>query len=110
MDIGEFIEQVPDILEDIQKSLFQRALSFREEHTRVIDSKEEFYEFFTSSDKKIHGGFALVHWDRDPKWEEQIKNDLKVTIRCIPEDSKDSGVCIFSGNESPGRVVMAKSY
>ena len=38
------------------------------------------------------------------------KNDLKVTIRCIPDDLKDSGVCIFSGNESPGRVVMAKSY
>ena len=113
MGISEFIEQVPDILEDIQKSLFQRALSFREKHTRVIDSKEEFYDFFTSADhknKEIHGGFALVHWDRDPKWEEQIKNDLKVTIRCIPEDPKDSGVCIFSGNESPGRVVMAKSY
>jgi prolyl-tRNA synthetase len=113
MGISEFIEQVPDILEDIQKSLFQRALSFREKHTRVIDSKEEFYDFFTSADhknKEIHGGFALVHWDRDPKWEEQIKNDLKVTIRCIPEDPKDSGVCIFSGNESPGRVVTAKSY
>ena len=58
----------------------------------------------------MHGGFALVHWDRDPQWEQQLKNDLKVTVRCIPEDSDEPGTCIFSGNESLGRVVLAKSY
>ena len=79
----------------------------------VINSKDEFYDFFTSpkeNKSEIHGGFALVHWDRDPKWEEQIKNDLKVTIRCIPEGKSEPGDCIFSGMPSPGRVVMAKSY
>jgi prolyl-tRNA synthetase len=113
MNLSELIEKVPDILGNIQQSLFQRALDFREEHTKIIDDKDEFYKFFTPSGKNksvIHGGFALVHWDRDSKWEEQIKNELKVTIRCIPEDSKEAGVCLFSGNPSPGRVVMAKSY
>jgi prolyl-tRNA synthetase len=113
MNLSELIEKVPDILGNIQQSLFQRALDFREEHTKIIDDKDEFYKFFTPSGKNksvIHGGFALVHWDRDSKWEEQIKNELKVTIRCVPEDSKEAGVCLFSGNPSPGRVVMAKSY
>ena len=113
MNLSELIEKVQDILENIQQCLFQRALDFREEHTKIIDDKDEFYKFFTPSGKnksEIHGGFALVHWDRDSKWEEQIKNELKVTIRCIPEDSKEAGVCLFSGNPSPGRVVMAKSY
>jgi prolyl-tRNA synthetase len=113
MGVEDFITQVPQILEDIQDSLFQRALDFREQHSRVIDNKDEFYEFFTPSQKnkaEIHGGFAYVHWDRDPKWEEKIKNELKVTIRCIPENSDESGTCIFSGKPSPGRVVMAKSY
>ena len=113
MSLAEFITEVPNILEDIQKTLFQRALDFREEHSRIIDDKNEFYEFFTPSQSKnpeIHGGFAYVHWDRDPQWEEQIKNELKVTIRCIPENSNEPGTCIFSGKPSPGRVVMAKSY
>ena len=56
------------------------------------------------------GGFAYVHWDGDPQWEEEIKNELKVTIRCIPENSEESGTCIFSGKPSAGRVVLAKSY
>ena len=38
------------------------------------------------------------------------KNDLKVTVRCIPEEPGEEGTCIFSGEKSPGRVVLAKSY
>ncbi len=109
----EFVDGIERTLEDIQKNLFDRALAFREENTREINSKEELYSFFTSTNSQkpeIHGGFALVHWDRDPKWEEQLKNDLKVTVRCIPDESTDEGNCIFSGNPSPGRVVLAKSY
>ena len=94
MNLDQFVEQVPKILEDIQNTLFQRALDFREKHSRIINDKNEFYEFFTPTPNQkaeIHGGFAYVHWDRDPKWEEQIKNDLKVTIRCIPENSDEVG-------------------
>jgi prolyl-tRNA synthetase len=104
---------LPSILEEMQANLFARALAFREENTVTIDSKDELYAYFTPKNKskpEIHGGFALAHWDRDPKWEEQLKNDLKVTVRCIPEENGESGTCIFSGNPSPGRVVLAKSY
>jgi prolyl-tRNA synthetase len=113
ISIKELISNAPQILGDIQDNLYQRALDFREQNTKLIDSKDEFYDFFTLDKKNptgIHGGFAMVHWDRDSKWEEQIKNDLKVTIRCIPQGESEPGVCIFSGNPSPGRVVMAKSY
>jgi prolyl-tRNA synthetase len=112
-DYEAFVDGIEGMLEDIQKNLFERALAFREKNTREIDSKEELYAFFTSSNlekPEIHGGFALVHWDRDPKWEEQLKNDLKVTVRCIPDESGEEGSCVFSGNHSPGRVVLAKSY
>ncbi len=113
ISLDEFLSNTSQILEEIQNNLFQKALAFRKENTKEIDSKDEFYDFFTPSNQnqpEIHGGFALVHWDRDPRWEEEIKNDLKVTIRCIPQESGESGICIFSGNPSPGRVVMAKSY
>ena len=113
MERSQLIDSVSSILDEIQSNLFARALAFREENTRSIDNKEQLYAYFTSDNQakpEIHGGFALVHWDRDPQWEEQLKNDLKVTIRCIPEKKSEPGTCIFSGKESPCRVVLAKSY
>ncbi len=113
MSRDDLLLNIPVLLEQIQQTLFSRALAFRDEHTREIDNKEDLYSYFTPENKskpEIHGGFAWVHWDRDPKWEEALKNDLKVTVRCIPEDGGKPGVCIFSGNPSPGRVVLAKSY
>ena len=113
MEREALVNGVRSLLEDMQKNLFDRALAFREENTVTIDSKDDLYAYFTPgnpSKPEIHGGFALVHWDRDPQWEEQLKSDLKVTVRCIPEEPGETGTCIFSGNESPGRVVLAKSY
>jgi len=82
--------RVPEILGEIQQTLLDRALAFRREHTRNIDSKEEFYAFFTPQNPnkpEIHGGFAYSHWNGSPEVEARIKEDLKVTIRCIPEES-----------------------
>ena len=86
---SEFVRQAAQLLDAIQQNLFDRALAFRDAHTRMIDTKEEFYDFFTpknSAKPEIHGGFALAHWNGSREVEEQIKNDLKVTIRCIPFD------------------------
>jgi prolyl-tRNA synthetase len=115
--LAEFVSQASSILESIQQNLFDRALAFRNAHTRVIDSKEEFYSFFTpknTSKPEIHGGFALAHWNGSRAVEEQVKNDLKVTIRCIPFDEPERpaepGHCVITGEPSPRRVLWAKSY
>lgn len=101
-------------LAEIQDAYYQRALAFREENTVKIDSKDEFYKFFTAKNKnkpEIHGGFAHSHWCGDPACEEQIKSDLKVTIRCIPlEKETEEGQCIACGKTSHERVIFAKSY
>jgi prolyl-tRNA synthetase len=80
----------------------------------VIESKKDFYDFFTPKNPakpEIHGGFALAHWNGSREVEEQIKNDLKVTIRVVPmDDSPEPGKCIFTGEPSARRVVWAKSY
>ncbi|MDR1192388.1 MAG: proline--tRNA ligase [Verrucomicrobiales bacterium] len=101
------------LLEEIQQSLYTRALTFRDANIRKIDTKEEFYAYFTpqnASKPEIHGGFALAHWCGDAAVEEQIKNDLKVTIRCIPFADAEPGVCPFTGKPSKQRVIFAKSY
>ena len=77
---------------------------YRDEHTVKIDSKEEFYAFFTpknASKPEIHGGFALAHWNGSREVEERSKEDLKVTIRCIPAmRERKQGTCIFTGEPS----------
>jgi len=109
----DFISRAPEILESIQQNLFERAQQFRDANTRVVNSKEEFYDFFTpknSAKPEIHGGFAYAHWNGSREVEDQIKNDLKVTIRCIPFGEAEAGRCIFTGEPSAKRVVWAKAY
>jgi prolyl-tRNA synthetase len=114
MAMEEMVAQAPELLTSIQQNLYERARQFRDANTRAIESKEEFYEFFTPKNAgkpEIHGGFALAHWNGSGTVEEQIKSDLKVTIRCIPSnETKQAGRCIFTGEPSPQRVIWAKSY
>ncbi|PYK03355.1 MAG: proline--tRNA ligase [Verrucomicrobia bacterium] len=113
MSIQEFAAGAPEILMSIQQNLYDRAKKFQEANTRVIESKKEFYDFFTARNAnkpEIHGGFALAHWNGSHEVEEQIKNDLKVTIRVIPFGDGEPGHCIFTGAPSRQRVVWAKSY
>ena len=114
---GELVANIATLLQNIQDALYQRALAFREQHTRTIDTKDEFYAFFADPPKKhasdptpIHAGFALAHFNGDPALEARIKDDLKVTVRCIPNAPGEPGTCPFTGQPSAKRVVWAKSY
>jgi prolyl-tRNA synthetase len=114
---GEFVATAAKTLQDIQDDLFARAKMMRAAHTRDIDTKDEFYAFFAEPKKTnpndptpIHAGFAMTHFGGDPAVEAKIKDDLKVTVRCIPLADGMPGTCPFSGKPSPKRVVWAKSY
>jgi len=112
--MAEAAAKIPEVLQSIQDALYARALAYRDEHTRCIDSREEFVSFFTaknSAKPEIHGGFARSHWCGAGKCEEVIKEDLKVTIRCIPFDApQEEGACVVCGAKSGKRVYWAKSY
>ena len=97
--------QVEDLLNKIQKNLFDKANNFREENTFKADSYEEFKELIE------RGGFVYAHWDGTSETEEIIKNQTKATIRCIPVTSKiNEGKCVFSAKKSKQRVLFAKAY
>ena len=110
----ELIANFSKVFDEMQAGLLQRAIDFREKHSKEIDTKEDFYAYFTPKNKEkpeIHGGFAYTHWCGDPAVEEQIKKELSVTIRCIPDHiEQEAGTCPFTGRPSPGRVIFAKSY
>jgi len=111
---AEFVATVTQQLDEIQQGMLEKARTYREENTRRIDSKDEFYEYFTPANAEkpeIHGGFALCHWSGDPAVEDQVAKDLSVTIRCIPLDApEEEGKCVISGQPSKRRVIFGKGY
>jgi len=115
VDKDEFAANIVQTLEEIQQGMLQRALDYREAHTKAIDSYDEFTAFFTPESKdrpEAHGGFAMSHWCDAEDCENKINDELSVTIRTVPFDrlEGESGDCICCGNPSVGRVVFAKSY
>lgn len=102
----EGIEDViVDTLENIQKSIYQKAFDFRAANTFEVNSWDEF------TAKIEDGGFLSAHWDGSPETEEKIKELTKATIRCIPLDAKeDAGKCILTGAPSSRRVIFARAY
>jgi len=107
----EFLNTIADILDDIQNTLFQRAQAFREANTFSIDEKKQFYDLYKKTKGYNNGAFVLSHWCGSGECEEKIKQDLSVTIRCIPFDSPDEeGTCICCGAKSDRRVLFAKAY
>lgn len=102
-NIENYIE---DLLKTIQNDIYNKALSFRAENITEVNSYEEFKKVLEEK-----GGFISAHWDGTAEEEEQIKNETKATIRCIPLDAKaEEGVSLISGRPSNRRVIFAKAY
>ena len=99
-------DYVRTLLENIQQSMYNKALAYRDQHITRADSWEEFE---TILDGK--GGFVLAHWDGTPATEEAIKEKTKATIRCIPlNNPPEEGTCILTGKPSRQRVLFARAY
>ena len=98
-------ERISALLDDIQRTIYQKALAFRAANTFVIDT----YDEFKAQIEK--GGFIMAHWDGTSETEEAIKEQTKATIRCIPFEGADQpGTCVYSGKPSAQRVVFARAY
>jgi prolyl-tRNA synthetase len=111
---ARFAAEVGQVLNDIQANLLDRARRLRDENTVRIDSKDDLYAYFSPKNAEkpeIHGGFALCHWDGSRQVEQQLSEELGVSIRCIPlEGEPEEGRCVITGRPSPRRVVIAKAY
>jgi prolyl-tRNA synthetase len=100
------VEHVSNLMVEIQDALFQKALAFRDQNIRKVESYDELISVLDGP-----GGFVLAHWDGTAETEEKIKEETKATIRCIPFDSPfEEGSCVYSGKPSNKRVLFAKAY
>lgn len=104
-NIDKFVEDINGTLETIQINLFNRALEFQKQKTKVVDSWDDFVKEIEADN------FVLAHWDGEAETEKKIKDETGATIRCISfERETESGACIKTGNPSEGRVIFAKAY
>ena len=103
--MDNLVDAVTARLDAIQKSLFERARTFRDEHTHEVDDWADFQQRLES------GGFLRAHWCEDGACETTIKEQTKATIRVIEEDSPlVPGSCVRCERPSPRRVVFARAY
>ncbi|MDQ1283958.1 MAG: prolyl-tRNA synthetase [Patescibacteria group bacterium] len=111
-------KRIPELLEAIQKNLFEKALEFRKENTHAVNSWEEFVSHIPEAKrgeaedaKTGRGGFLLAHWCGKAECEAEIKKRTKATIRCVPFDQPgEEGKCVLCGGASKKRVIFAKAY
>ncbi|HSI03426.1 MAG TPA: proline--tRNA ligase [Myxococcota bacterium] len=94
-------------MDDFQKRLLERAKQRLADNTVSVDDWEAFKKVFEGQDSK----FVMAHWDGTAETEARIKEELKVTIRCIPLDAPaEDGKCVLTGKPSKRRVLFSKSY
>ncbi|MBN1223429.1 MAG: proline--tRNA ligase [Candidatus Aminicenantes bacterium] len=102
-------EKLSAILRDIQKRMFDQALTFQKENTHEVGDYQEFKSVLESK-----RGFIRTCWCGDPACEEKIKEETMATIRVIvkEEDSPKLGrTCILCGKEAEeGAAYFAKAY
>jgi prolyl-tRNA synthetase len=97
-------EFVLNLLDEIQSSLYERALKFRTEHTHDVSEYSQLAD-------AIDGGFARAYWAGSETDEKALQEKLKATIRCIPLNQPGtSGKCIVTGVETSTQVIISRAY
>lgn len=96
---------VEQLLQDIQKNIFEKAKAYRDSRIQKVDTYEDFKQQIED------GGFFLCHWDGTAETEARIKEETKATIRCVPFGTPDEeGVDMVTGKPSHRRVLIARAY
>ena len=104
--VDELAGYTLQLLADIQAGMYEKALKFRNDNIRRVES---WNDFVSTLDEQP--GFISAHWDGTSETEEKIKELSKATIRCIPLDNEqEEGKCILTGNPSVQRVLFARAY
>ena len=101
---------VGQVLDELQRELFDRALARREASTVSVDTWDDFVSVFQGSGSE----FVYAHWDGTTETELAVKAATKATIRCIPLEGQgpavEPGTCVKTGQPSAQRVLFAKNY
>ncbi|MBZ5528181.1 MAG: proline--tRNA ligase [Acidobacteriia bacterium] len=102
--LGDIVTSVASLLGEIQKSMHDRALAFRQANTHATASKDDLKT-------AVENGFASAFWCGSPDCEAAIKEETRATMRCIPMDQPaDSGPCVYCAKPATSRAIFARAY
>jgi prolyl-tRNA synthetase len=97
---------IVSLLETIQKNLFDRAVKFREEHTKHASTYDEFKSLMEG-----RPGFVIAPWCGSAECEAEIKAETQATLRNIPFGyDRPSGACVKCGKPAVAEAWFAKAY
>jgi len=103
---GQLTKKISQLLEDIQKSLFNKARNFLKDNIRTVKNYEEFKEVIDRE-----RGFIRTGWCDEQSCEEKIKEETGATIRTIPfKKEKIFSNCVYCGKKAKEVVYFAKAY
>jgi prolyl-tRNA synthetase len=98
--------RVSELLDDIQKSLLERARQFRDEHTQRTSSYDEFKLILEG-----RPGFVIAPWCGQASCEAQIKTETQATIRNMPlNGGSPGGRCVRCDMPAMAEAWFAKAY
>ncbi len=99
-------QRVRELLNDVQRTLLERATRFRDEHTVRVGGYDEF-----KAAMEGRPGFVIAPWCGAADCEAQIKTDTQATTRNMPLDAStpDSG-CVRCHAPAIADAWFAKSY
>jgi prolyl-tRNA synthetase len=98
--------RVRELLDDVQRTLFDRALAFREEHTQRVGGYGELKDVLEG-----RPGFVIAPWCGSAECEAQIKAETQATIRNMPLDgTAPSGPCVRCDRPAVTDARFAKAY
>jgi len=108
----QFVEQaglvdtVRDLLDDVQASMLQQAMEFRDSNIHPIDSYDAFKQVIEA------GGWARAYWTGSDDDERRVKEETGATLRCYPleQPAGDGGTCFYTNQRAERVALFAKAY
>lgn len=105
-DLEKVASTCDDLLETIQKDMYDRALKRR--NTMLYDAKD----YAELKDIALNRpGFVKINWCGDVACENKVKDELGLKSRCIPlDDHEADGPCAICGREAKVKLYFGKQY
>jgi prolyl-tRNA synthetase len=106
LSTGEATSSMAEMLNDIQRALYEDASAFLDDHMHQISTFDEFAEGV-----ETEGGFWVGAWCGESDCEIEITERTKATIRFVPIEWEDPGAsCMHCGKPGAERATWAKAY
>ena len=102
---NEIIPKLEELLEVIQKDMYEKAKIRRDSMIYDADTYDELKEIASTKP-----GFIKINWCGDVACENKIKEDTTLKSRCLIEDESVTGPCVVCGKKATTRLYIGKQY